>query len=43
MREPYGCYIHEKGSDKGHIDDKWSFLLQTPVVTSNGLEDVETG
>ena len=33
------------GSDKAHIDDKYGFLLLTPVFISKGLEDedVDTG
>ena len=38
-----GSCIHEKGSDKGHIGDKNGFLLLTPISTSRGLEDVDTG
>ena len=29
--------MHEKGPDKGHIGDKYSFLLLTPVSNSNNL------
>ena len=35
--------MHEKGPDKGYIGDKYGFLLLTPVGTSKGLEDVDTG
>ena len=35
--------MHEKGSDKGLISDENGFLLLTPVGTSRGLEDVDTG
>ena len=35
--------IHEKGPDKGHIGDKYGFILLTPVGTSRDLEDVDTG
>ena len=35
--------MHEKGPDKGHIGDKYGFLLLTPVGTSKVLEDVDTG
>ena len=32
--EPNGNCMHEKGLDKGHIGDKYGFLLLTPVDTS---------
>ena len=35
--------IHEKGSDKGHVVDKYGFILLTLVGTSKGLEDVDMG
>ena len=38
-----GSCLHEKGPDKGHIDDKYGFLLLTPVGTSKSLEDVDMG
>ena len=38
-----GSCMHEKGSDRGYIGDKDCFLLLTPVGTSRGLEDVDTG
>ena len=41
--EPNGSCIHEKRPDKGHIGDKCGFLLLTPVGTSRGLEDFDTG
>ena len=41
--EPNGSCIHEKGPDKGHIGDKYSFILLTLIGTSEGLEDVDTG
>ena len=41
--EPNGSCIHEKGSDKEHIGDRSGFLLLTPVSTSKGLDDVDTG
>ena len=41
--KPNGSCIHEKGPDKGYIGDKYGFLLLTPVGTSKGLEDVDTG
>ena len=41
--EPNGSCIHEKGSDTGHICNKYGFLLLTPVGTRKGLEDVDTG
>jgi len=28
--------IHKKGSDKGHLGEKYGFLLLTPVGTSKG-------
>ena len=37
--EPNGSCIHEKG----HIGEKYGFLMLTPVGTSKGLEDVNTG
>ena len=33
----------KKEEDKGHIGDKYGFLLPTPVGTSKGLEDVDMG
>ena len=33
--------MHEKGSDKEHIGDKYGFFLLTAVGTSKGLEDVD--
>ena len=42
LEKPNSC-ICEKGPDKGHIGDKYSFLFLTPVDTSNSLEDVDTG
>ena len=41
--ESNGSCIHEKGLDKGHIGDNYGFLLLTPVGTSKGLEDIDTG
>ena len=41
--EPNGSCIHEKGSNKGHIGDKYGFLLLPPVSTSKDLEDADTG
>ena len=41
--EPSGSCIHEKGPDKKNIGDKYGYLLLTPVGTSKGLEDVDTG
>ena len=41
--EPNGSSIHEKGLDKGLIGDKYGLYLLTPVGTSKGLEDVDTG
>ena len=41
--DPNGICMHEKGPDKGHIGDKYDFLLLTLVGTSKGLEDVDTG
>ena len=38
-----GSCMHENGSDKGLIVYKYGFLLLTPVGTSRGLEDVDTG
>ena len=35
--------IYKKGPEKGHIGDNYGFLLLTPVGTSKGLEDVDTG
>ena len=35
--------IHEKGSGNGHIGGKNGFILLTPVGTSKGLEDADTG
>jgi len=35
--------MHEKGPDNGYMGYKYSFLLLTPVGTSKGLEDVDTG
>ena len=32
-----------KGLDKGRIGDKYGFLLLTPVGTSKGIDDVDTG
>ena len=31
------------GPDKRHIGDKYGFILLTPVGTSKGLKDVDTG
>ena len=42
VREPNGSYMHENGPGKGHIDDKYGFLLVTPVDTGKGIEDVDT-
>ena len=42
MRESNGSFMHEKEPDKGHIVDKYGFLLLTPVGASKGLEDVDT-
>ena len=33
----------QKGPDKGHKDDKYSLFLLSPVGTSKGLKDVDTG
>ena len=41
--EPNGSCIHEKIPDKGHIGDKYGYLLLTPVGARKGLEDVDTG
>ena len=41
--EPNRNCIHEKGPYKGHIVDKCGFHLLTPVGTSKGLEDIDTG
>ena len=41
--EPNRSCIYEKGPDKGHVGDMYGFLLLTPVSTSKGLEDVDTG
>ena len=41
--EPNRSCMHEKGPDKGNVGDKYGFLLLTPVDTSKGLEDVDTG
>ena len=38
-----GSCMHEKGSDKGYIGDKYGFLLLTTVGTSKGLKDADTG
>ena len=35
--------MHEKGPNKALIGDNYGFLLLTPVGTSKGLEDVDTG
>ena len=43
VREPNGSYMHEKGSNKGLISDENGFLLLTPVGTSRGLENVDSG
>ena len=46
VEEPNGNCIHKKGLDKGHtssISDEYGFLLLTPVGTSKGLQDVDTG
>ena len=42
-RKLNGSGIHAKGYDKELIGDKDGFLLLTPVGTSKGLEDVDTG
>jgi len=36
--EPNGNCLHEKGPYKGHIGDKYGFLLLTPVGTIKGLK-----
>ena len=41
--EPNESCIHEKGPDKGLMGDKYGLLSLTPVGTSKGLEDVDTG
>ena len=41
--EPNQSCIHEEGPDKGLMGDKYGLLLLTPVGTSKGLEDVDTG
>ena len=43
IREPNGSYMHKKGPNKGHIRDKYGFLLLTPVGIIRSLEDVDTG
>ena len=42
-REPNGTSIYENRPGKGHIGDKYGFLLVTTVGTSGGFEDVDTG
>ena len=34
--------MHEKGPDKGHVDDNYGFLFLTPVGTSKCLEHIDT-
>ena len=41
--EPNGSCIDENGPGKGLVGGKHGFLLSTPVGTSRGLEDVDTG
>ena len=41
--EPNGSCIHENGPGKRQIGDKYGFLQLTPVITSKGREDVDTG
>ena len=41
--EPNGSCIHEKGPDNGDIGENYGFLLLTPVGTSMGLNDIDTG
>ena len=41
--KPNRSCTHEKGPDKGHISDKYGFLLLTPVGTSKVLENVDMG
>ena len=41
--ESAGSGIDEKGSVKRILGDKNSFVLLTPVVTSKGFENVDTG
>ena len=41
VEKPNGSFIHEKGPDKGHIGDKYGFLLLTSVATSKGFGGVD--
>ena len=41
-REPNVSRIHVKGSDKGFVGNKDSFILLTLVATSEGVKNVDT-
>ena len=43
VRKPYGSTILEMGLDKGFVGNKDGFFLLTPVGTSKGFENVDTG
>ena len=40
--KPNGSCIHDNGPDKGHIGDKYGFLLLITAATNKGLKDVNT-